>query len=62
MLRQYHTPEGIIEREPSQEELDKEFEMMKISAEFQMIMRSISELTGKKTGEVEAVFKKHYRG
>jgi hypothetical protein len=62
MLRQYHTPEGVVEREPAQEELDREFEMIKISAEFQMIIRSVAELTGKKTGEVEAVFKKNYKG
>jgi hypothetical protein len=62
MMRQYHTPGGIVEREPSQEELDREFEMIKISAEFQMIMRSIADLMGKKTGEVEAVFKKNYKG
>jgi len=62
MKRQYHTPHGIIERDPSQEELDMEFEMKKSSSDFQMMRDSIAELTGKSSQEVEDTMKKHYKG
>ena len=62
MLRQYHTPQGIIEREPTQGELDREFEMKKESPDFQTMVKTIAELTGKTEKEVEGTFKKHYKG
>jgi hypothetical protein len=62
MKRQYHTPEGIIEREPTQSELDFEWEMKKNSSDFQMMVKSMAELTGKTEQEVEDSFKKNYKG
>ena len=62
MLRQYHTPQGIIEREPTQEELDHEFEMERVSPTFQRQVKVLAELTGKTEKEVEDCFKKSYTG
>jgi hypothetical protein len=61
-LRQYHTPEGVIEREPTQAELDFEFEMKKNTPDFQMMVKSVAELTGKTEQKVEDTFKKHHKG
>lgn len=62
MLRQYHTPQGVITREPTQEELDREFEMKKGGPDFQMTTNVLAELLEKTTKEVEDTFKKHYKG
>jgi len=62
MLRQYHTPEGVIVREPTQEELDREWEIRKYAPDFQMMVNTLAELTGKTLQEVEDVMKTHYKG
>ena len=62
MLRQYHTPDGVFTREPTQEELDFEWEMKKNGPDFQMLIDSIAELLGKTIKEVEDVMKKNYKG
>jgi ATP-dependent protease ClpP protease subunit len=61
-LRQYHTPTGTYLAEPSQKELDMEWEMKKNSPDFQMMKDTIAELTGKTVKEVEATMKKNYKG
>ena len=58
-LRQYHTPTGTYMAEPSQEELDREFEMEKSSPIFQRQVKVLAELTGKTEKEVEDSFKKY---
>jgi len=62
MKRQYHTPEGIVLREATKEELDFEWNMKRDTPDFQLMRDCLAELTGKTKEEVEAVMKKNYRG
>lgn len=62
MKRQYFTPDGVIEREPTQAELDFEWDMKKNGPDFKMMKDTIAELVGKTPEEVEATMKKHYKG
>jgi hypothetical protein len=62
MKRQYHTSTGVVEMEPTQAELDMEFEMKMAGPDFQMYMKSLAELTGKTEKEVKDTLKKNYKG
>jgi hypothetical protein len=43
VLRYYDTPDGIIQREPTQEELDREFKMFVSSPNFQMHLNAMAQ-------------------
>jgi hypothetical protein len=60
-LRQYHSPTGIIEREPIEEELNLEFEMKVSSPDIQMIVGAMAEMTGKTSKEVSDSLRKNYK-
>jgi len=61
-LRQYFTPSGTVEMEPTQEELDREFEMKITSPDMVMLIATMAELTGKTEKDVKDSFKKNYKG
>jgi hypothetical protein len=60
MQRQYHTPTGTYMTEPSQQELDMEWEMRKKSPDYRMQILTIAELTGKDEKIVEETMKKNW--
>jgi hypothetical protein len=60
MKRRYYTDEGIVEREPTEKELDAEWEIRKKDAMVKAQIRTIAELTKKTEKEVEDKMKNYY--
>ncbi len=59
-IRQYHTPTEIEEREPTEKELDKEFELFIQGGIGSLILKTLQDLNPQDKEGVKKILRKNY--